>query len=93
MFGESDRSIYRLRCPVLAILPLQLGSLALDALRQDGFMSKLIIGLGAFGGSTLASYIPALWGGGWLASVFFGVFGGIAGILLSYRLGKAWDLL
>jgi hypothetical protein len=56
-------------------------------------MSKIIIGLGAFGGSTLASYIPALWGGGLLASVFFGVMGGIAGILLAYRLGKALDLL
>jgi hypothetical protein len=60
---------------------------------QDGFMSKIIIGLGAFGGSTLASYIPALWGGGLLALVFFGVMGGIAGILLAHRLGKALDLL
>jgi hypothetical protein len=70
-----------------------MGKLTLDALNQDRFMSKLIIGLGAFGGSTLASYIPALWGGGTLISVLFGVLGGIAGILLAYRLGKAMDLL
>jgi hypothetical protein len=72
---------------------MQLGRLTLGILKQDRFMGKLIIGLGAFGGSTLASYIPALWGGGILTSVFFGVIGGIAGILLAYRLGKALDLL
>jgi len=55
-------------------------------------LSKLIIGIGAFGGSTLGGYIPALWGGGMLASVLFSVIGGIAGIVLAYRLGKAMDL-
>jgi hypothetical protein len=56
------------------------------------FLSKLLIGFGATGGSILASYIPALWGGGMLASVLFSVIGGIAGIVLAYRLGKAMDL-
>jgi hypothetical protein len=56
------------------------------------FLSKLLIGFGATGGSILASYIPALWGGGMLASVLFSVIGGIAGVLLAYRLGKALDL-
>ena len=55
-------------------------------------MSKLILGLGAFGGSTLASYIPALWGGGMLASMLFSIIGGIGGVLLAYRLGKFLDL-
>ncbi|MGA7932114.1 MAG: hypothetical protein WCA35_00905 [Kovacikia sp.] len=55
-------------------------------------MSKLILGFGATGGSILASYIAALWGGGMLASVLFGVIGGIAGVVLTYRLGKAMDL-
>ena len=56
-------------------------------------MGKVMIGFGGFGGSTLASYVPVLWGGGILASVLFSVFGGIVGILLAYRLAKAIDLL
>lgn len=56
-------------------------------------MSKLIIGIGGFGGSTLGSYIPTLWGGGALSSLLFSVFGGIAGVLLAYRLGKALDII
>jgi hypothetical protein len=55
-------------------------------------MSKLILGIGAFGGSTLASYIPTLWGGGMLASMLFSIIGGIGGVLLAYRLGKSLDL-
>ena len=55
-------------------------------------LSKLIIGIGAFGGSTLGGYIPALWGGGMLASFLISVIGGIAGIVLAYRLGKTLDL-
>ncbi|MGB8699388.1 MAG: hypothetical protein WCD18_08240 [Thermosynechococcaceae cyanobacterium] len=55
-------------------------------------MSKLIIGIGAFLGSTLGSYIPNLWGGGAMASVLFSVVGGIAGILVAYRLWKSLDL-
>lgn len=53
-------------------------------------MNKLLIGIGAFLGSTLGSYFPVLWGGGLfsLASVFFGMVGGIAGIILGYRLSK-----
>jgi ABC-type cobalt transport system substrate-binding protein len=55
-------------------------------------LSKLLIGFGATGGSILASYIPALWDGGILASLLFSVIGGIAGVVLAYRLGKAMDL-
>jgi hypothetical protein len=55
-------------------------------------MSKLILGIGATLGSILASYVPALWGGGILASVLLSMIGGIAGILLAYRVGKALDL-
>jgi hypothetical protein len=53
-------------------------------------MNKLLIGLGAFIGSTIASYIPLLWGGSLLSvlSIFFSVIGGVAGIILGYRLGK-----
>jgi hypothetical protein len=53
-------------------------------------MNKLLIGIGAFLGSTLGSYFPVLWGGSLfsLASVFFGTMGGIIGIILGYRLSK-----
>jgi hypothetical protein len=53
-------------------------------------MNKLLIGLGAFIGSTIASYIPLLWGGSLLSvvSIFFSVIGGVAGTILGYRLGK-----
>jgi hypothetical protein len=77
---------------VVCFIP-QLGSLALDTLRRGKLMNKLIIGIGTFGGSTLASYIPALWGGGMLTSILFSVLGGTVGVLLAYRLGKAMDLL
>jgi hypothetical protein len=56
-------------------------------------VGKLILGIGATVGSILASYIPALWGGGILASVLFSVIGGIAGVVMAYRLGQALDLL
>jgi uncharacterized membrane protein YeaQ/YmgE (transglycosylase-associated protein family) len=55
-------------------------------------MSKLILGIGATVGSILASYVPALWGGGILASFLFSIIGGIAVILLAYRVEKALDL-
>jgi hypothetical protein len=53
-------------------------------------MNKLLIGTGGFLGSTLGSYFPILWGGSLfsLASVFFGMTVGIAGIILGYRLSK-----
>jgi hypothetical protein len=53
-------------------------------------VNKLLIGIGAFIGSTLGSYFPILWGGSLfsLASVFFGMVGGIVGIIWGYRLSK-----
>jgi hypothetical protein len=53
-------------------------------------MNKLIIGLGMFLGSSMGSYIPALWGGSLLSlsSIFFSVIGGIVGIWLGYLLSK-----
>jgi hypothetical protein len=53
-------------------------------------MNKLLIGLGAFLGSTLGSYFPILWGGSLfsVASVFFATVGGIAGVIMGYRLSK-----
>jgi hypothetical protein len=43
-----------------------------------------------FGGSTLGSYLPVLWGGSVLSlgSIFLGMLGGGLGILLGYRLSK-----
>jgi|GEM_PF-1011545 hypothetical protein len=42
-------------------------------------MSKTIIGIGMFVGSTIGSYIPALWGGSLLSftSILLGVIGGL----------------
>jgi hypothetical protein len=53
-------------------------------------MNKLLIGMGAFLGSTLGSYFPVLWGGSLftLGSVLFGTVGGIAGVIVGYRLSK-----
>ncbi|WP_335150925.1 hypothetical protein [Nostoc sp.] len=53
-------------------------------------MSKTIIGIGMFVGSTIGSYIPALWGGSLLSftSIFLGVIGGLVGIWLGYRVSK-----
>ncbi|BBD67413.1 hypothetical protein NIES4072_52920 [Nostoc commune NIES-4072] len=53
-------------------------------------MNKFIIGIGMFVGSTIGSYIPALWGGTVLSftSIFFSVIGGLVGIWLGYRVSK-----
>lgn len=53
-------------------------------------MNKLLIGIGMFAGSTIGSYVPALWGGSLLSlsSILFGVIGGIIGIWLGYQLSK-----
>lgn len=53
-------------------------------------MNKLLIGIGMFLGSILGSYFPVLWGGSLLglSSVFFGTVGGIAGVIIGYRISK-----
>lgn len=53
-------------------------------------MNKFIIGIGMFVGSTIGSYIPALWGGSVLSftSIIFSVIGGLVGIWLGYRVSK-----
>ena len=52
--------------------------------------SKPLLMTGMIVGSTIGSYIPALWGAGWFSftSVVFGGIGGLLGIWLAYRLGK-----
>lgn len=53
-------------------------------------MSKLLIGIGMFLGSTVGSYVPLLWGGSVFSftSIFFGVIGGLLGIWLGYQVSK-----
>jgi hypothetical protein len=53
-------------------------------------VNRLIIGIGAFLGSTIGGYIPVIWGGSMfsLISIFFDVVGGIAGIIIGYRISK-----
>jgi uncharacterized membrane protein YeaQ/YmgE (transglycosylase-associated protein family) len=53
-------------------------------------VNKLLIGIGMFVGSTVGSYVPALWGGSLfsLTSILLAMIGGIVGIWLGYQLSK-----
>jgi hypothetical protein len=53
-------------------------------------VNKLLISIGMFGGSTIGSYIPLLWGGSLFSvtSILFSVMGGFLGIWLGYRTSK-----
>ena len=53
-------------------------------------MEKLLIGIGAFFGSTIGSYIPQLWGDSAfsLTSIVFSMIFGVVGIIMGYRLAK-----
>ncbi len=53
-------------------------------------MTKLLIGVGSFGGTIVGSYIPTLWGGDSfsLVGILFTIIGGVVGILLGYQLAK-----
>ncbi len=53
-------------------------------------MTKIIIGSGAFFGSTLGGYIPTLWGGSVFSfsSIFLSVVGGLIGIWIGYRISQ-----
>lgn len=52
--------------------------------------SRSFIWIGMFIGSSLGSYLPALWGAGLfsLSSIIFGALGGIAGIWAGFKLGQ-----
>ena len=51
---------------------------------------KQLVWIGMFIGSTVGSFIPALWGAGVLSfsSLIFGAMGGILGILVGYKLSQ-----
>ncbi|HEY4517535.1 MAG TPA: hypothetical protein VJI74_01450 [Candidatus Paceibacterota bacterium] len=51
---------------------------------------KQLVWIGMFIGSTVGSFIPALWGAGVLSfsSLIFGAAGGIVGIWLGYKLSQ-----
>ncbi|WP_295621530.1 hypothetical protein [Chamaesiphon sp. GL140_3_metabinner_50] len=53
-------------------------------------MTKLLIGVGSFGGTIVGSYIPSLWGEDSfsLVGILFTIIGGVVGILLGYQLAK-----
>jgi hypothetical protein len=50
--------------------------------------SKKLIWVGFFLGSTIGSYVPAIWGAGVFSfsSIIFGAVGGILGIWVGFRL-------
>jgi hypothetical protein len=52
--------------------------------------AKSLIMLGLVIGSTAGSYVPTLWGAGWLsmASVLLGGIGGLLGIWAGYRISR-----
>lgn len=52
--------------------------------------SKSLIMIGLVVGSTLGSYLPTLWGAGWLsiASVLTGGIGGLLGIWAGYKVSR-----
>jgi hypothetical protein len=53
-------------------------------------MTKLLIGVGSFGGTIVGSYIPSMWGEDSFSvvGIVFSIIGGVAGILLGYQLAK-----
>jgi len=57
-------------------------------------MSKTVIWLGMFVGSTLGSYVPSWWGAGMFSfsSILGGMIGGIVGVVGGYRLSERWGL-
>lgn len=52
--------------------------------------SKQLIWVGLFVGSTVGSFLPALWGGDLLSfsSIIFSGIGGIVGIYLGFKMGQ-----
>jgi len=55
--------------------------------------TKTWIWIGLFAGSTAGSYVPALWGAGFLSfsSVISTAVGGIIGIWLGFKLGNSFN--
>ena len=53
-------------------------------------MTKLLMGVGSFGGTIAGSYLPSLWGEDAfsVAGILFSIIGGVVGILLGYQLSK-----
>jgi len=53
-------------------------------------MGRSVIGFGGFVGVTVGSFVPELWGASSfsLASVVFGLVGGVAGVWLGARLAE-----
>jgi hypothetical protein len=55
---------------------------------DDPSMERRVIWLCAAGGSTIGSFVPAVWGASEmsLSSILFGVIGGVVGVMLGARL-------
>jgi outer membrane lipoprotein SlyB len=54
-------------------------------------VGRSVIGLSAFAGMTLGGFLPSLWGASSfsLASVLFGVLGGVTGVVLGAQLADS----
>jgi hypothetical protein len=53
-------------------------------------MTKLLMGVGSFGGTIGGSYLPSSWGEDSfsVAGICLSIIGGVVGILLGYQLAK-----
>lgn len=51
--------------------------------------SKTLIWGGLFVGSTVGSFLPYFWNGGFFSYTIFGAIGGIGGIWIGFKLAKA----
>lgn len=56
-------------------------------------MTKKLIFIFLFIGSTLGAYLPLLWGGDVLsvASILWSVAGGLLGIYIGFKIGQGWE--
>jgi len=51
-------------------------------------MTKTFVTVGMIVGSYAGSYLPMLWGGDLMAEIIWSTIGGVAGVLVGWKIGK-----